>query len=61
MEKPEKFRTSGGNWSFVSGNVPLMNESMDEMINKMNDILKSDMKSSEAMILTVMNPILAIA
>ena len=38
-----------------------MNESMDEMINKMNHILKSDMKSSEAMILTVMNSILAIA
>ena len=31
--------TDGGNWSFVGSNVPVMNESMDEMIYEINHIL----------------------
>ena len=31
--------TDGGSWSFVSSNVPVMNESMDEMMYEINHIL----------------------
>ena len=31
--------TDGGSWSFVSSNVPVMNESMDEVMYEINHIL----------------------
>ena len=43
----------------MGSNVPVMNESTNEMIYEMDHILKCgyDVKSSEAMILAVMNAI----
>ena len=50
--------TDFGGWSFVGSNLPVMNESMKEMIYEMNHNIicmywTADVKSSEAMILVV--------
>ena len=46
-------------WSFVGTNVPVRNESTMKWFTKMDHIWTADMKSSEAMILAVMNAIFA--
>ena len=45
----------------MGSNGPVRNESYDEIVYEMNHISTADMKSSEAMIFAVMNPIFTIA
>ena len=55
--------TTDGSWSFVGSNVPVLNESMKKNLcmKKKHAYQNADMKSSKAMILPVLNAILAIA
>ena len=49
--------TDVGSWSFVGSNVPVMNESTNEMIYEMDHILNSHMKSSKASLCNYKNGI----